>query len=73
MKKRIIGFLLACVMMLTLLPTMAFASTTTLKVTANKTKVNCYLYRFNRCSGKAAELGVCAGCSRGNDLCRKQR
>lgn len=40
MKKRIIGFLLACVMMLTLLPTMAFASTTTLKVTANKTKVN---------------------------------
>lgn len=40
MKKRIIGFLLACVMMLTLLPTMAFASTTTLTVTANKTKVN---------------------------------
>lgn len=40
MKKRIIGFLLACVMMLTLLPTMVFASTTTLKVTANKTKVN---------------------------------
>lgn len=40
MKKRIIGFLLACVMMLTLLPTMAFASTTMLKVTANKTKVN---------------------------------
>ena len=40
MKKRIIGFLLACVMMLTLLPTMAFASTTTLKVTANTTKVN---------------------------------
>ena len=40
MKKRIIGFLLACVMMLTLLPTMAFASTTTLKVSLSKNYPN---------------------------------
>lgn len=39
MKKRIIGLVLACVMMLTLLPTVAFAGTSTLKVTANKTTV----------------------------------
>ena len=40
MKKRFLGLVLACVMLLTMLPTMAFAATTTFKVTSDKTKVN---------------------------------